>query len=268
MAARKPSAPIITLTTDFGLADHYVGVMKGVILSIAPRVRLVDLSHEVSSYEVSEAAFLVAQAYRYFPRRTVHVVVVDPGVGSQRRPLLMEAAGQYFIGPDNGVFAQVFSREPKRTVRLLQNEKYRLPAVSQTFHGRDIFAPAAAHLARGVTPARFGPKIEDYLRPLSEKPVRTARRGWTGAILKVDKFGNLVTNFVLEEFPQIAAGRFELQVGLQLVRRFSTCYADNPFGEPFVIEGSSGYLEVSVNQGSAARQLGCAAGAPVELRVF
>lgn len=268
MATRKSSVPIITFTTDFGTADHFAGVMKGVILSLAPHALLVDLSHDVSSYEVAEAAFLVAQAYPYFPPRTVHVVVVDPGVGSQRRPLLMQTAGQYFVGPDNGVFAQVFSREPKRTVRVLENPRYRLPAVSQTFHGRDIFAPAAAHLARGVTPARFGPKIEDYLRPLSEKPVRTARRGWTGSILKVDKFGNLVTNFTLGEFPQIAAGRFELQVGLQLVSRFASCYAENPFGEPFLISGSSGYLEVSVNQGSAAKQLGCAAGAPVELRVF
>ncbi len=268
MPSRRPSVPVITLTTDFGLSDHYVGTMKGVILGIAPTARVVDLSHEVSAFRVSSGGFVVAQAYRYFPPKTVHVVVVDPGVGSARRPILMEAAGQYFAGPDNGVFSMVFSREPGHRVRAITAEKYRLSPVSQTFHGRDIFAPAAAHLAAGVPPARFGKLIDDYLRPLSDKPVRTARRGWTGAILHVDRFGNLITNFEFEEFPQIGAGRFEMQVGLQNVRQFVNHYAESPPGEACLLVGSSGYLEVSVNQNSAARQLGCGAGAPVELTIY
>lgn len=268
MPSRRDSVPIVTLTTDFGLSDHYVGTMKGVILGIAPRARLVDLSHDVSPYRVSSGGFVIAQAYRYFPPKTVHLAVVDPGVGSARRPILMEAAGQYFVGPDNGLFAMVCSREPQHRIRAITAEKYRLPAVSQTFHGRDVFAPAAAHLAAGVPPARFGKLIDDYLRPLSEKPVRTARRGWTGAILHVDRFGNLITNFEFEEFPLVGAGRFEMQVGLQIVRLFANHYAECPPGEAVVIPGSSGYLEVSVNQGSAARQLGCGVGAPLELTIY
>ncbi|MFN0169369.1 MAG: S-adenosyl-l-methionine hydroxide adenosyltransferase family protein [Bryobacteraceae bacterium] len=268
MPSRRPAAPVITLTTDFGLADHYVGTMKGVIVGIAPAARVVDLSHEVSAYRVSSGGFVLAQAYRYFPPKTVHIAVVDPGVGTSRRPILMEAAGQYFVGPDNGIFSMVFSREPGHKVRAVTAEKYWLRPVSQTFHGRDIFAPTAAHLAAGVPPARFGKLIDDYLRPLSERPVRTARRGWTGAILHVDRFGNLITNFEFDEFPQIGAGRFEMQVGLQIVRQFVHNYAECPHGEPCLISGSSGYLEVSVNQGSAARQLGCGAGAPVELTIY
>jgi S-adenosylmethionine hydrolase len=266
MASRKQ--PVITLTTDFGLKDHYAGTMKGVMLSIAPLARIVDLSHEVSSFEITEGAFVVAQAYHYFPRGTVHVVVVDPGVGSARRAILVETAGQYFVGPDNGVFGMVFSREGRRTVRAITAEKYFLKPVSQTFHGRDIFAPVAAHLASGVPASKFGKRIEDYLRPLSEKPMRSARRGWTGMVLKVDRFGNLITNFTLEEFPQIADGRFEMQIGLDVLRRVAANYAECAPGEAFLIAGSSGYIEVSVNQGSAAKLLGCGSGSPIELTVY
>ena len=130
--------PILTLTTDFGLSDHYVGTMKGVILGICPKAQIVDIGHEVSPFEITEGAYLIAQAYRYFPPKTVHVVVVDPGVGTARRPILMEAAGQYFIAPDNGVLAMIYTREQAR-IRLISNEKYFLHPVSRTFHGRDIF---------------------------------------------------------------------------------------------------------------------------------
>src|SRR5262245_26551277 len=142
---------IITLTTDFGHSDHFAGVMKGVILGVCPAARIVDITHECSAYDVSEAAFTIGQAYPHFPRKTVHVVVVDPGVGTLRRPILVEAAGQFFIGPDNGVFAFILS-VGKHKVRAVTNEKYFLQPVSQTFHGRDVFAPVAAHLAKG-TPA-------------------------------------------------------------------------------------------------------------------
>src|SRR5437764_13013820 len=155
---------IITLTTDFGLSDHYVGVMKGVILGIAPAARIVDLSHQVAAYEIGEAAFLIAQAYRYFPKKTVHVIVVDPGVGTARRPILAEVAGQFFVAPDNGVLGMIYTLG-KHKVRAITNARYFLKPVSQTFHGRDVFAPVAAHLAKGVAPARLGKPIEDYLRP-------------------------------------------------------------------------------------------------------
>jgi S-adenosylmethionine hydrolase len=143
--------PVITLTTDFGLSDHFVGVMKGVILGIEPAAQIVDISHGVQPYQIVDGAFTIAQAYRYFPKKTIHVVVVDPGVGSARRPLLAEMGGQYFVAPDNGVLSMVFARE-KPKVRHITNERYFLHPLSRTFHGRDVFSPVAAHLAAGVPP--------------------------------------------------------------------------------------------------------------------
>ncbi len=195
-------APILTLTSDFGLSDHYVAVMKGVILSICPPARIVDISHGISPFEIAEGAYLIAQAYPCFPRKTVHVVVVDPGVGTARRPILLEAAGQYFVGPDNGVLSMIYSRE-KHKVRLISNERYFRKPVSRTFHGRDIFSPVAAHLASGVPPSRMGKLIQDYLQPSFEKPQRTGKRTWTGRILRIDRFGNIVTNFHLSDFPDL-----------------------------------------------------------------
>jgi S-adenosylmethionine hydrolase len=259
--------PIITLTTDFGLSDHYAGTMKGVILGIAPRAAIVDLSHDIRPYEITQGAYLISQAYRYFPKGTVHVAVVDPGVGSSRRPLLMEAAGHRFIGPDNGIFSMIFSRE-KHKVREITASRYFLSPVSRTFHGRDVFAPCAAHLAAGVRPAQFGKLIQDYLKPASERPIQTARRVWTGTVLHVDRFGNLVTNFTVSEFPDFTTRPFELSIGLVKIRRLALTFSECNPGEVFAISGSSGYLEIAVNQGSAARLLGCGPGAPVEFTVY
>lgn len=258
---------LITLTTDFGHTDHFVGTMKGVILGIAPRVRIVDICHDVTPFEIAEGGFTIAQAYRFFPRGTVHVVVVDPGVGTARRPILAEAAGQFFVAPDNGVLSMVYSRE-KHKVRAVTATRYFLENVSHTFHGRDVFAPVAAHLASGIAPARMGKPVQDYLRLAYETPIRTARRAWTGTILKVDHFGNLITNLRPADFPQVAAGRFDLAIGVEHVTRAAGNYAECAPGELFVIEGSSGFLEVSLSQASAARRLGCAVGAPVELTVW
>jgi len=259
--------PVVTLTTDFGLSDHFVGTMKGVILRICPAAEIVDLSHEVGAFGVTEGAFLVAQAYRYFPRGTVHVVVIDPGVGTSRRPIVAEAAGHCFVAPDNGVLSMIYARE-KHKVRWVTAEKYFLKPVSRTFHGRDIFSPVGAHLARGVAPAKLGRLITDYLRLHFERPVRTARRGWTGAVLKIDRFGNLITNFPAEDFPDLDKRPFEMSVGLETVGRMAENYAACGPGELFVIVGSSGYLEVSSSQASAAKILGCGVGAPVELRIL
>lgn len=255
-------APILTLTTDFGLSDHYAGTMKGVILGICRRAHLVDISHDVSPYAIAEGAYLIAQAYRYFPPKTVHVVVVDPGVGSDRRPILMEAAGQYFVAPDNGVLAMIFARE-KHKVRLISNERYFLKPVSRTFHGRDIFAPVAAHIAQGVAPARMGKAIGDYVRPPFERPRKTGTRTWTGQILKIDRFGNAITNFQVDEFPSME----QLTIGRAKLRRLVGSYAEARAGELVAISGSGGYVEVSMNQGSAAEKLGCAAGDACQIRV-
>src|SRR5690348_2761518 len=163
--------PIVTLTTDFGLADHFVGTMKGVILGICPQAQIVDISHEVAPFAIAEGAYLVAQAYRYFPKKTVHVVVVDPGVGSGRRAILVEAAGQFFVAPDNGVLSMIYARERHR-VRAITNGRYFLKPVSQTFHGRDIFAPVAAHLAAGVSAAKIGKAVTGHIQLGFAKPVR------------------------------------------------------------------------------------------------
>jgi S-adenosylmethionine hydrolase len=259
--------PILTLTTDFGLSDHYVGVMKGVILGICPQAQIVDVTHGVTPFEITEGAYLIAQAYRFFPPKTVHVVVVDPGVGTARRPILMEAAGQYFIAPDNGVLSMVYSRE-KHKIRLISNERYFREPVSRTFHGRDIFAPVAAHLCAGVLPSKLGKPIEDYLRPAFEKPMRTGKRTWNGRILKLDRFGNIITNFRAGDFPNLEQRSFMMQIGSQEISVITRNYTQAGPGELFVIVGSSGYLEVSVNQGSAAKLIGCETGAAAELTIW
>jgi len=264
--------PIITLTTDFGLSDHFVGVMKGVILGIAPAARLIDISHGVAPYDIAGGAFTIAQAYRYFPKRTIHVVVIDPGVGSARRPLLAEMAGQYFIAPDNGVLGMVLAREQsaplKPKVRHITADKYFLHPVSRTFHGRDVFSPVAAHLAAGVAPARFGKRIEDYLRASFSKPEHTSKRSWTGMILKADHFGNLATNFHIDQFPSVRTHAFSLKAGLRTITRLALTFSECAPGELFVIVGSSGYLELAASEGSAAEALGCGAGSPVELTIY
>jgi S-adenosyl-L-methionine hydrolase (adenosine-forming) len=258
---------LITLTTDFGTSDHFVGVMKGVILGIAPRTRIVDVTHEIQSFEVTDGAFVIAQTYQYFPKKTIHVVVVDPGVGSARRPILAEMAGQYFVAPDNGVLSMIFSRE-KHKVRHIANERYFLHPVSRTFHGRDIFASVAAHLASGITPARFGKIIQDHLRLSFDKTQRTGKRSWTGSVLRVDRFGNLITNLHIDDFPSITTRPFELNLGLEKLTRLAITFAEGNPGEPTVLVGSSGYLEVAANQASAAKMLGCGVGSPVELTLF
>jgi hypothetical protein len=259
--------PIVTLTTDFGDADHFVAAMKGVILSIAPRATIVDVTHQVAPFEVNEGAFTVAAASRTFPPKTIHVAVVDPGVGTARRPILVESGGQYFIGPDNGLLSAIYSR-PKSKVRQMTNARYFRKEVSATFHGRDIFAPAAAHLAKGARPATFGPLVEDYLRPTIDRPVRTDKRQWTGAVVKVDRFGNLITNLHIDDFPAVRERPIVLVAGVHPVETVAATFGEAPAGRPVVIVGSSGYLEVAINQESAARKLGCRAGTPVELSIY
>jgi S-adenosylmethionine hydrolase len=258
---------LITLTTDFGLSDHFVGVMKGVILGICPNVRLVDITHQITPFEVMEGAFIISEAYRWFPKKTVHLVVVDPGVGTSRRPILMEAAGQFFVAPDNGVLSMVAVRE-KHKVRAVTAQKLFLKPVSDTFHGRDIFAPTAAHLAKGLPPARFGKLITDYNIKEFGKPKRTGKRTWTGVILKIDRFGNLITNFHISEFPVVRTRPFSLAAGQQQVATLARTFAERNFGELFVIVGSAGDLEVAANQASAVNITGTSVGAPVDLTIY
>ncbi|MBC7927724.1 MAG: SAM-dependent chlorinase/fluorinase [Bryobacteraceae bacterium] len=267
MTARPAKRPVITLTTDFGSADLYVSVMKGVILGICPNAQIVDISHEVPAYDIARGAFLIAQAWRYFPKGTVHVGVVDPGVGTARRPILVELGGQRFVGPDNGLLAMTYS-DVDHKARELTNRRYFRSDVSRTFHGRDVFAPVAAHLANGVKPASFGTEIKDHWKSSLHRPQRTSKRLWSGTVLTVDRYGNLITNFPVGEFEDVRTRPFEMAIGMTRVSRLALTFADGQPGEIFAIEGSSGLLEIVENQGSAAKTLGCGVGSPVDLELF
>lgn len=273
---RKPRqpAPLITLLTDFGHQDAYTGMMKGVIAGICPEARVIDLCHEITPYEIPEAGFVLCQSYRYFPKGTVHVVVVDPGVGSERRAIAVEAFGQRFVGPDNGVFSMLFrqaaavkGKKRPYTVREIANRKLALDLVSSTFHGRDVFAPAAAHLAAGTKFSALGPVVENALRQDWDLPLRTGKRFWQAGIFKADRFGNLITNLSCSNFA-LESGRFELQAGMEHIGEIRPHYAAAQPGELFLIAGSSGYWEISLHQGSAAKRLGLRTGSPLELAML
>lgn len=259
-----PSRPLITLTTDFGTADHFVAAMKGVIYSICPGAEVVDLTHELRAYDVAEAAFTFGEAWRFFPKGTVHVAVVDPGVGSARRPLLVSAAGQYFFGPDNGILTSALQVE-KAKAREVTGRRYFLFEVSSTFHGRDVFAPCAAHLAAGAKAASYGKLVDDALRLRMDAPTQTSKRTWSGTILKIDHFGNVITNFRVSEFPWIATNPFAFVVGFDRVDRLASHYAECEYGDLYAVPGSSGYVEIVMREASAAKRLGVAAGSMVEL---
>jgi S-adenosylmethionine hydrolase len=258
---------VITLLTDFGVSDHYVGAMKGVLSSVCPAAQLIDISHQIAPYAIPEAAFTLAQAWHCFPKGTVHLVVVDPGVGSSRRPIIAEAAGHHFVAPDNGVLTMLFDSVPGHKVREITASRYFRRPVSQTFHGRDIFAPVAAHLASGVPPGKFGRRINDYLRADFTKPVRTGPDKWTGSILKIDRFGNLITNFESTKWDGLGDQTFEVTIGDRRISRMASSYAEVPAGELFLIQGSAGYLEVSINKSSAADLMQSKPGIPVELLI-
>ncbi len=263
-----PAAPrLITLMTDFGLKDHFVGVMTGVIAGIAPRARVVDITHEIEPCQTRQARYLIGQSWRHFPPRTIHLVVVDPGVGSARRPLLVEANAHLFIGPDNGIFSDILAL-PKAKARELTNRKLWLPELSATFHGRDIFAPVAAHLAAGITPAKAGKLIKDALRGPSMAPVRTGKRFWTGEVVHIDRFGNLITNLTPLDMPELGQRRAALKVGYEVIDGLSPNYAAAAPGSVLALVGSGGAIEISVNQGRADRKLGVGLGSPVELELY
>ncbi len=259
---------MVTLTTDFGLHDHYVGAMKGVILSVNPEARLVEICHSVQSFDVLDGALTIAQTYHYFPSDTIHVVVVDPGVGSERRPLLVTTEKHIFVAPDNGVLSLVYERETRISVRHITSAHYFLQPVSATFHGRDVFARVAGYLSKGVEVAKFGEEINDYVRFAAPKPKAINERMLRGVVLKVDKFGNVVTNITPNDAAALfgpQAPPFKLMVGSAEVTRMSRSYSEGAPGEPFAILGSMGFLEVAVNRGSAAQVLSAKKGTEVGL---
>jgi len=261
---------VVTFTTDFGLSDPFVGIMHGVVLNIHPETTIVDISHAVPSYDVLDGAWTIAQAYRFFPPRTVHVVVVDPGVGSRRRPIIVETDDYVFVAPDNGVLSLVEAREPKFSVRHITAERYFLQPVSQTFHGRDIFAPVAGWLSKGVAPAEFGPEVSDYVRLPLPAVERVGENSLRGVVLKVDKFGNLITNISEQDAPALfeaSPPAFSLLIAGLTITRVCHSYAEGGEEEFFAIVGSSGYLEVAARQASAAEKLAAGVGTQVGIVV-
>jgi len=276
-----PIQRLITFTTDFGLTDHYVGVMKGVIHSINPSASVVDISNAVQSFDILDGAITISQAYTYFPKDTIHLVVIDPGVGSARRPILVTAGAYQFVAPDNGVLSLVYEREERVIVRHITAEHYFRPPVSNTFHGpehyfrppvsntfhgRDIFAPVAAYLSKGVDSTKFGEPITDYVRFLAPKPKPAAPNVWKAVVLKTDKFGNLITNITPQALPQLFDGSsFKITVGKALVTKLCTSYAEGEPGELFAVLGSTGFLEISANRGAASRLAGADKGSEVSV---
>ncbi len=260
--------PIITLTTDFGLNDHFVGTIKGVILAIAPEIEIVDISHAVQAFDVLDGALTIAQAYSYFPSGTVHMVVVDPGVGTARRPILVTSDRHHFVAPDNGVLSLVYAREERLHIRHVTAEHYSLQPVSNTFHARDIFAPIAAWLAKGVDPEKFGDEISDFVRFNPPTPKSVNGNTMRGVVLKVDRFGNLVTNITPKDVPMLFAADpapFKMMVGKQEITEIHPTYSEGAPGEVFGILGSMGYLEISANRGSAAKIVGVGKGGEVTI---
>lgn len=261
-----PRKQFVTLITDFGQADHFVGVMKGVIKNINPEVEIIDVNHQVNSYDIFDAAFTLAQSYRFFPTDTIHVVVVDPGVGTARRPLLARTIDYKFVAPDNGVLSLIYEREENIEVRHVTSDHYFLNPVSNTFHGRDIFAPVVGWLSKGLEADKFGEVITDFAKFASPKPKRTSDQLIQGVVLRVDKFGNLLTNISPEDVPQLFSENpppFKIVVNQQEISRLNLSYSMGKPGEVFAIVGSSGFLEICTNRGSAAKALNAARGAEV-----
>ncbi|MCS7125128.1 MAG: S-adenosyl-l-methionine hydroxide adenosyltransferase family protein [Candidatus Bathyarchaeota archaeon] len=262
----KPPISIITLTTDFGLADPYVAEMKAVILGINPTAKIVDVTHQVEKFNIRHGAFILAAAAPYFPKNTIHVAVVDPGVGTKRKPILIETEKYFFVGPDNGVLTLAARKQGIRHIYEIVNPKVMLPRISQTFHGRDIFAPAAAYLSRGVKPLEFGPKIRRIVMP---RFARVIGKGSTlmGEVIHVDSFGNIITNFTAKNLEDLGIQDF-VRIKLkdkELTLKLCKAYAEVETGKPLAIIGSHDFLEVSVNMGNAAQAFGVKIGDTVKL---
>jgi S-adenosylmethionine hydrolase len=259
--------PIVTLTTDFGTNDHFVGAVKGVILDIVPEAAIVDISHAVQAYDVLDGALAISQTYSYFPTGTVHMVVVDPGVGTTRRPIIASSDGYHFVAPDNGVLSMVYAKEERIHVRHVTSDHYFRQPVSNTFHGRDVFAPIAAYLAKMVDSHKFGDEIEDYVRFAAPRPKPVAENKLRAVVLKVDRFGNMITNVTPEDAPALFAGNggFKIVVGNKEITEVRAAYAEGAPGEVFGILGSMGYLEIVANRAAAAQITGAGKGAEVSI---
>lgn len=256
---------IITLTTDFGTRDCFVGAMKGVILGIKPDAIIVDLVHDVSGGDIRSGAFSLMGSYSLFTKGTVHVAVIDPGVGSSRHALAVQTANYFFVGPDNGVLSFALAREKIKSVHSLENEDYFLKPVSRTFHGRDIFAPVAAHLSSGVPIEKLGPVADGFIK-IAWPQVRTSRGRIEGEVIYVDRFGNLITNIGAEDLRILGDKPCEVFAGNKRVCPIAPFYGAVAVGRPLGLVGSTGFLEIAINGASAAEKFRLGVGRNVDVR--
>ena len=261
---RKASG-IVTLITDFGWGGEYVGAMKGAILKVNARCLVTDITHQINPQNILQAAYVLQNSYPYYPPGTVHVVVVDPGVGMEQRAVALETEGHFFVGPDNGVFSGLLSGKGKVEAYEIADRKYSLWPVSPTFHGRDIFAPAAGHLSLGLPSGKLGPRVKGLVRRESPRPEETKKR--LGAqILWADSFGNLTTNVTQKDFGRALASRpFQIKGKGWKIDRLSRTYGKEKPGQPMALFGSGGRLEISVNQGNALDALGLKPGEAISI---
>lgn len=258
---------LITLSTDFGHQDSFVGIMKGVIAGINPQAQVIDLTHGVPPRDVMAGALVLQNSIRYFPRGTIHVVVVDPGVGSARRPLLIEASGSYFIGPDNGVLSLALAGKSVDRIVALSNRAYHLQPTSTTFHGRDIFAPVAAHLSLGVAVEEFGERAATFTR-LTVPAATRSGQNIEGQILYIDAFGNLFTNIREHDLTGLPSDRLDIALGPARIRGLATSYVAARAGELVALVNSWGLLEIAESSGNAARRTGVKVGDKVKLSLW
>ncbi len=247
---------IITLTTDFGHSDPYVAMMKGVVFSINPRARIVDITHKIRTGSIEQGGWIIRDTFQFFPEGTVHIGVIDPGVGGKRRPVAVSVREHFFVGPDNGLFWPVIEGEEDPLVIHITEERYLMRKVSSTFHGRDIFAPVGAYITRGVDIFSFGKKIHDPVRAFLKEPYMKEGR-LMGEVTRADNFGNLITNVPGEEIKSFTQKEnFFISIGGLVLDSLNSTYCEVPRGKPLALIGSSGYLEIAFNMASAERELG------------
>lgn len=247
--------PIVTLLTDFGTKDPYVASMKGVLLNINPECRVVDITHQIPPQDIREGAFVLANAFSYFPKGTIHLAVVDPEVGGTRNPILIVTDRFFFIGPDNGIFSLALREERMKSAYVLTERRFFLPEISSTFHGRDIFAPVAGHLTLGIPPKAFGKRIGSFKTLKLPDPMVKKER-LIGEVIHVDSFGNLITNIDRMTFSQFHQGSpFHIKVNKSIISRLSKGYWEGKKGDPIALFGSGGFLEIAVREGNAQKRL-------------
>ena len=259
---------IITLTTDFGDRDGFVGVMKGVILSINPDAKIVEITNKIERHNIDQAAFVIKNSFSFFPEKTIHIVIVDPGVGSSRRIIILEYKEHYFVAPDNGVIKYIISEKGEHQVYNVINKDYFLETVSSTFHGRDIFAPVSAHLSLGINPEKFGPQIFDYIKNENLEPI-ISKDKIIGKVIYCDRFGNIITNIKKSDIPgNIQTDDVLINIKECNIKGITQCYSDGDKVKPSAIFGSTGFLEIAIYLGNASEILNIKTGESVNVVKF